>query len=98
MGKSLRELDEKGHITVDCRNSARERNFQGSMPEFGSVCRVRIGDPEKNRWTDAWLELQKRGNNISACISHEKGYPSQGKGNVTKCVKLNWLNDEPPEY
>lgn len=96
MGKSLEAFNKQGKIKTFCRKQ-NERDFRGESPEFGSLCRVRISNPEKKRWTDAWFDLEKQGSNIKACVHHEKGYPSENKGTVKKCAKLNWLSDKVPE-
>ena len=93
---TLEEFNEKGNIIVSCRDK-NERDFHGSMIETGSLCRVRIDDPDNHRWTDAWFGLEKQGNVIRATVQHEKGYPSEEKGVLEKEVKLNWLDDEPPK-
>ncbi|MGC9309846.1 MAG: hypothetical protein ACP5D2_04095 [Candidatus Nanoarchaeia archaeon] len=43
------------------------------------------------------FDIRKRGNIIKACVTHEKGYPSEQKGMAKKCVKLNWLSEELPK-
>ena len=93
--KSLEGFNKDGEIQVTCR-SKEERDFRGSAPEFGSICRVKINDKNNNRFTDAWLDLTRGSRGIQACVNHEKGYPSQDKGIAEKCISLNWLNNEPP--
>ncbi len=95
--KTLKEHNLAGEIKITCRDEI-ARDFQGDYTEFGSLCRVEIDDKDNDRFTDAWMELKRKNNSIQACVSHEKGYPSEDKGTAQKCVKLHWLKNKLPKY
>jgi hypothetical protein len=92
--KDLEEFRKDGEIDVD---SKIDRGFQGTWPEFGDITRIKINDKSNDRFTDATFSLEKKNRRIMACVSHEPGYPSQGKPTRMKCVRLDWLSNKVPE-
>ena len=67
--------------------------FWGSV----SLARVRVIDEKNGRWTDCWLSAFVKRGRVVFQLSHEKGYPSQGLGTISKSIVAHWLSDKLPE-
>ena len=60
------------------------------------MAHIRINDPEHKRWTDCWVSAIVKNGRIRFDMHHERGYPSELKGQVIKSITACWLNDQPP--
>ncbi|MGC9309845.1 MAG: hypothetical protein ACP5D2_04090 [Candidatus Nanoarchaeia archaeon] len=76
----LEKLNKEGNIELNCGDI----RIEGTTPKFADLCRVKIKDPDNKRWTDAVFGIRKIGNITKACVTHEKGYPSEQK--VMQCL------------
>ena len=65
---------------------------------FGiNLATVRIEDKKNNRFTDCHFSLFTKNGRIYYQISHEKGYPSEHKGTISKTIVGSWLSKELPK-
>ena len=61
-----------------------------------SVFHLTIKDSKKNRWTDCWLSVRNENRRVKFYLTHERGYPSQQKGESIREILGNWLSEELP--
>lgn len=61
-----------------------------------ALAHIRI-EGSNGRWTDARLSAIRKRGRIRFVLSHEKGYPSENKGQVTRSLTANWIKKEPPK-
>ena len=61
-----------------------------------SLFTIRVEDKENNRFTDCWVSAFVKHNRVVFQITHEKGYPSQELGTITKSIIGSWVSNEIP--
>lgn len=60
-----------------------------------ALCRVRVNNGDK--WTDCWLSAINKNGRVRFVLNHEKGYPSENKGSITKALTASWLSVDLPK-
>lgn len=60
------------------------------------LAHIRVNDEKNKRWTDCWLSAIVKNGKVRFDLHHERGYPSEQKGQVLKSITACWLNEQPP--
>jgi len=61
------------------------------------VAHIRIDDEKNERWTDAYVQITEKHGKIQFELIHEKGYPSEQKGQAYRKFMANWLSKKLPK-
>ena len=68
-----------------------------AQKHWSGVSLAHIKVKNGNQWTDCWLSAYVRNGRVIFELNHEKGYPSEHKGTVTKSIIAYWLSKELPK-
>lgn len=68
-----------------------------TYPSWDTTMLAVVKIKDGKRWTDCYLHAINRRGKVKFILSHERGYPSEEKGTISKAITASWLSVDVPK-